>query len=38
MKLSKGKDNVPTFTAVFVNDRISCLVFFIKEKLGHSCL
>lgn len=37
MKLLHGKDNVPTFMAVLMNDRISCLVFHIKE-LGHSCL
>lgn len=38
MKLSRGKDNIPTFMAMLVNDRISYLVFCITEKLGHSCL
>lgn len=38
MKLSRGKDNIPTFMAMLVNDTISYLVFCIKEKLGHSCL
>lgn len=38
MKLSHTMDNVPTFMGGFGNNRISYLVFCIKDKLGHSCL